>query len=51
MVQVSVCGRGQFEGTEADVVESFVINAEGLIGVFDQLVDGKGGVVGLDHCV
>ena len=36
---------------EADVVESLVVDAEGLIGVLDQLVDGEGGVVGLDDGV
>ena len=36
---------------EADVVESFVVDAVGFIGVLHQLVDGEGGVVGLDNGV
>jgi len=48
VVQISVCGGGQFQGSEADVVEGFVVNAVGLVGVLDQLVDRKGCVVGLD---
>ena len=36
---------------EADVVESLIVNAEGLVSVLHQLVDGQGGVVGLHHGV
>jgi hypothetical protein len=35
VVQVSVGGRGQLEGTHADVVQSLVVDTEGLIGVLD----------------
>jgi len=51
VVQIAVGGGGELEGSEADVVESFVIDAVGLVGVFDQLVHGEGGVVGLDNGV
>ena len=51
MVQISIGGGGQFEGSEADIVESLVIDGEGLVGVLYQLVNGEGGVVGLDNCV
>ena len=51
MVQVTVGGGGELEGSEADVVESFVIQNHDLISILDQLVDGKGGVVGLDNGV
>ena len=51
MVEIAVCGRGQLQGTEADVVESLVVYAIGLICVLNQLMYGKGGVVGLDHGV
>lgn len=51
MVQVAVRWRGQLEGTEADVVECLIVNAEGFVGVFHQLVDGEGGVVGLNYSV
>jgi hypothetical protein len=36
---------------EADVIKGLVINAIGLVGVLDQLVDGEGGVVRLHHGV
>eukprot|EP00916_Digyalum_oweni_P002874 GHVL01005321.1.p2 GENE.GHVL01005321.1~~GHVL01005321.1.p2 ORF type:complete len:203 (-),score=15.70 GHVL01005321.1:149-757(-) len=51
MVQITVGGGGQLEGTEADVVQSLVVDAEGLVCVLNQLVHGQGGVVGLDHGV
>ena len=51
MVEVTVGGVGQFESAEADVVEGLVVDAEGLVGVLDELVDGEGGVVGLDDGV
>ena len=51
VVKITVGGGGELEGSEADVVESFVIDAVGLIGVLDELVDGEGGVVGLDDGV
>ena len=39
MVQISVCGGGQLQGPEADVVESLVVNAVGLVCVLHKLVD------------
>ena len=51
MVQISIGGVGQLQGAEADVVQSFVVDAECLVGVLDKLVNGQGGVVGLHHCV
>ncbi|CRK13813.1 hypothetical protein BN1723_002035 [Verticillium longisporum] len=51
VVQVAVRGVGQLEGADANVVESLVVNAEGLVGVLNELVDGEGGVVGLDNGV
>ena len=51
MVQISVSGSGELEGAEADVVQGLVVNAEGLVCVLNQLVDGKGCVVGLDNGV
>lgn len=49
VVEVAVGGVGQLQRAHADVVESLVVNAEGLVGVLNQLVDGEGGVVGLDN--
>jgi hypothetical protein len=39
MVQVSVSWGGEFQSSEANIVQSFVINTVSFIGVFDQLVD------------
>merc|ERR1719186_1890490 len=51
VVEVSVGGVGQLQGTEADVVQSLVVDREGLVGVLDQLVDGESGVVRLHDSV
>jgi hypothetical protein len=51
VVQVTVGWGGEFQSSEADIVEGLVINAVGLVGVFDQLVDGEGGVVWFDDGV
>ena len=51
MVQVTVGWGGEFQGSEADIVKSFVINAVGLVGVLDELVNGQGGVVWFDNGV
>jgi len=47
MIEVAVCWCGQFEGPEANVVKSFIIDTESLIGVLDQLVNGKGCIIRL----
>merc|ERR1711994_973654 len=39
MVQVTVCGGGQLEGPEANVVKGLVVNAEGFICILYQLVN------------
>ena len=49
MVQITVRGRRQLQGTEADIIQSLVIDAERLIGVLNELVHGQGSVVRLDH--
>merc|ERR1712057_38368 len=51
MVEITVGGGGELEGSEADVIEGLVVNAHNLIGVLDELMDGKGGVVGLNDGV
>ncbi len=45
MVKITVGWGGELEGSEADIIKSFVINAHNLIGVFDKLMDREGGVV------
>jgi len=49
MVKITVGGGGELEGSEADIVEGFVVNAHNFIGVFDELMDREGGVVGFDN--
>jgi len=51
VVKISVGWVGELEGSRADIVESLVIDAEGLIGVLDQLMNGEGGIVWLDNGV
>ena len=51
VVEVTVRGVRQLESAHADVVESLVVNTESLIRVLNELVDGEGGVVGLDNGV
>ena len=51
MVEVAIGGGRQLQRAEADVVQSLVVDAERLVGVLDQLVDGEGGIVWFHHCV
>ena len=39
MVKITIGWGGELEGSEADIIKSFVINAHNLIGVFDELMD------------
>jgi hypothetical protein len=48
VVKITIGWGGELEGTEADIVKGFVINAENFIGGFDKLVDGEGAVVWFD---
>jgi hypothetical protein len=48
MVQITVGWGGELEGSEADIVEGFVINNLDDISIFDELMDGEGGVVWLN---
>ena len=48
MVKITIGWGGELEGSEADIVKSLVINAHNLIGVLDELMDGKSGVVWLN---
>ena len=38
MVEISVCWGGELEGSEADVIESLVVDAVGLICVLNKLM-------------
>ena len=47
MVEIAIHWCREFEGPEADVVERLVVNAESLVQILRKLVDGEGGIVGL----
>lgn len=47
MVEITVGRCRQLECPEADVIQRLVIDAERLVRVLDELVDGERGVVGL----
>jgi len=51
MVQVSIGRSGEFEGSEANVVQGFVVNDLNDVGILYQLMDGQSGVLGFDHSV
>ena len=49
VVKITI-GRGsELEGTEADIVQGFVVNDHDFIRVLDQLMDRQSGVVRFDH--
>jgi len=48
MVKITIGWGGELEGSEADIIKSFVINAHNLIGVLDKLMDREGSVVWLN---
>jgi len=39
MVKITIGWGGKLEGSEADIIEGFVINAHNLIGILDKLMD------------
>ena len=51
MVEVTICGRGELERPEANVVERFVVDTERLVGILNELVNGERRVVGLNNRV
>jgi hypothetical protein len=51
MVKITISGGGKLEGSEADIIESFVVNDHALISVFDQLMDRESGIVWLNDSV
>jgi len=51
MIEITVRGGGELEGTEADVVESLVVDAVCLVCVLYQLMDGQRGIVRLNDCI
>merc|ERR1712086_937281 len=51
MIQVTICGCGQLQGAEANIVESFVVEKEALICVLDELMEREHSVVWLHNSV
>lgn len=47
VVKITIGGRGEFQGPEADVVERLIIDTERFVGVLHKLVDGQSGIVWL----
>lgn len=51
MVKITI-GRGrELQGAEANLIQRLVIDAEGLVGVLDELMHGEGGVIRLDDSI
>lgn len=51
VVQITISGGGKFKSSETDIIKSFIINNHAFIGVFNQLMDGKGSIVRFNDCV
>ena len=51
MVEITIGGCAQLQGTEADVVEGLVVDTEALIRVLHQLMHREGGIVWFHHGV
>lgn len=48
-VEMFITGSGDIQVTVADVVDSFVVNEEGAVRVFDGAMGGENGVIRLDN--
>jgi hypothetical protein len=51
VVKITISWSGQFKGSEANIVQGFIINDHAFISIFNQLMDGQGGIVGFDNCI
>lgn len=51
MIQVPIGWSGQFECSVADVVQSFIIDTEAFIGIFNELMHTQRCIVWLDNRV
>ena len=51
VVQVSISWCGELQSSEADIVQSFIVDAVRFIGVFNQLMNGQRSVVRLHNGV
>jgi hypothetical protein len=52
MVQIAIGRRSKLQSAEVNIVECLIVNAERLVRVLHELVDGKGGIIWLffDNC-
>jgi hypothetical protein len=51
VVQVAISWGGELESSEANVIESFIVQHHHLVCILNELVNRKGGVVWLNDCV
>jgi len=51
VVKITISGGGEFKGSETDIIKGFVINDEDHIGIFNQLMDRQGSIVGFNDSV
>ena len=51
MVKITIGRVRELQRTEADIIKSFIVDTEGFVSVFDELMDRKSGVVGFYNCV
>jgi hypothetical protein len=51
MIKISISGGGEFEGSETDVIKSFIIDDHAFVRVLNELMNGKGSVVWFDDGV
>ena len=51
MIEISIGGCSQFQGSEANVIQGLIIDAECFICVLNQLVDGQGCIIRLHNSV
>ena len=45
MIKITISWSGKLKSSEADIVESFVINNHDFISVFNELMDRKSSVI------
>ncbi len=51
MIQVTISGGSKLESSEANVIESLIVNAKCFISVLHELMDGEGSIVRLHNSV
>jgi len=51
MVEVAKSRGSKLQSSEANIIQGLVVNAEALIGILDELMNGEGGVVWLNNSI